>query len=233
MQAQPASILIPVLASLIGGVALAAPQAARQVVGQPVRAMNRDVESAREKFGSHYEWFEADVTNPASLERAMTGVDIVISVVATAMPIGGNRPEKVDYEGTMNLAKAAKAAGVQRFVIITSSVSGKRGGIMNFIGGDVLVWKGKAEDALVASGVPYVIVGPARIKDDAGGEKQINVMPRKQYQSGMMITRADLASVVIAVAGLPAATNRSFSVSNGEGGAGVVWQQKLALMPLK
>ncbi len=85
MQAQPASILIPVLASLIGGVALAAPQAARQVFGQPalealkgkvillagatgnngrvvlrqlselglpVRAMSRDVESAREKFGS-------------------------------------------------------------------------------------------------------------------------------------------------------------------------------------
>ena len=163
----------------------------------------------------------------------MTGVDIVISAVATAMPIGGNRPDKVDYEGTINLATAAKAAGVQRFVIITSSVSGKRGGIMNFIGGDVLVWKGKAEEALVASGVPYVVVGPARINDDAGGEKQINVMPRKQYQSGMMITHADLASVVIAVAGLPAATNRSFSVSNGEGGADAVWQQKLASMRLK
>lgn len=202
-------------------------------LGLKVRAMSRDVESARAEFGSQYEWVQADVTDPASLRRALQGVDIVISAVATAMPIGGNRPEKVDYEGTINLARAAKAAGVQRFVIITSSVSGKRGGVLNFIVGDVLVWKGKAEEALVASGVPYVVVGPAGMNSDPGGQKKIAVIPRKQYQAGMFVSREDLASVVIAVAGLPGAVNRAFTVTNREAVPDAAWQKNLATMPLK
>ena len=41
---------------------------------------------------------------------------MVIWAVATAMPFGGNRPEKVDGEGMANLAAAAKAAGAKRHV---------------------------------------------------------------------------------------------------------------------
>lgn len=200
-------------------------------LGLNVRAMSRDTEAARQEFGKQYQWVQADVTSPDTLVRAMAGVDVVISAVATAMPVGGNRPEKVDYEGTINLARAAKAAGVKKFVIITSSVSGKTGGLMNMVGGDVLVWKGKAEAALIASGIPYVIVGPARINDDPGGQKQIRVIPRAQYQGGMMITREDLAAVVIAAAGAPNAANRSFSVINTEKPADALWQGSLPSMP--
>jgi uncharacterized protein YbjT (DUF2867 family) len=202
-------------------------------LGLKVRAMSRDVAAARERFGSRYEWVQADVTDPASLKNAVKGVDVVISAVATMMPVGSNRPERVDYEGTQNLARAAKAAGVKRFVIITSSVPGKRGGFLNLVGGNVLVWKGKAEEALVASGVPYVIVGPAAINDDPGGTRAVRVIPRSQYQSGMAVTRADLASVVIAAAGLPAAANRAFSVINGDGAPGVAWQESVEAMPRK
>ncbi len=202
-------------------------------LGLPVRAMSRDADAAREEFGNRYEWVQADVTDPTSLVRAMAGVDIVISAVATSMPVGGNRPEKVDYEGTINLARAAKAAGVQRFVIITSSHSGETGGWLNLLGRDVLVWKGKAEEVLVASGMEYVIVGPARINDEAGGAKQIGLIPRAKYANDMMITREDLASVVIAVAGLPAAANRSFSVINTDASADAGWSGSLSAMPVR
>lgn len=62
----------------------------------------------------------------------------MISAVA-GKPFGGPPPEAVDYRGTAHLAAAACEAGVKRFVIITSSVSGRTGGLINLIGRNVLV----------------------------------------------------------------------------------------------
>lgn len=200
-------------------------------LGLKVRAMSRNAEAARAASAGHHEWVQGDVTDPGSLTKVLAGVEIVISAVATASPLGRNRPEKVDYEGTVNLARAARAAGARRFVIITSSVSGRKGGIMNFIGRDVLVWKGKAEEALMQSGLEYVVVGPARMTTEPGGRKQIRLIPRADYRSGMMITRDDLAAVTVAVAGLPAAANRTFSAINGDAAADLRWQETLLAMP--
>jgi uncharacterized protein YbjT (DUF2867 family) len=200
-------------------------------LGVRTRGMTRDPAAARREIGSQFEWVEADVTRPETLAVAVRGVDIVISAVATAMPIGRNRPERVDYEGTVNLTKAAKKAGVERFVIITSSVSGKKDHFLNTIGGDVLIWKKRAEEALVGSGLEYVIVGPAAIDDEPGGVRPIRVFSREKYQRGMSITRDDLASTVIAVAVLPTAANRAFSVANGTGDAVADWARGLRAMP--
>ncbi len=202
-------------------------------LGLTVRAMSRNAEDARRKHGSQHEWVQADVTDAASLVAPMAGIDVVISAAATANPFGGNRPEKVDFEGTTNLVQAARAAGVRRFIIITSSVSGRKGGLFNFIGRNVLVWKGKAEEALIQSGLEYVVVGPARINAEPGGVKQIKLIPRAEYRPGMFITREDLAAVVAAVAGLPAAANRTFSVINADGPADLAWQGTLASMPVQ
>jgi uncharacterized protein YbjT (DUF2867 family) len=200
-------------------------------LGVRVRAMTRDVAAARSEVGAHYDWVPGNVTEPASLEAAMRGVDVVISAVATGMPLGGNRPERVDYEGTINLARAAKAAGATRLVIITSSVSGKKDHFLNYVGGNVLIWKKRAEEALIASGLEYVIVGPTIIDDDPGGVEPIRAFPRARYQAGMSITREDLATTVIAAAVLPAAANRAFSIANGTPPAVTDWARHLAAMP--
>ena len=65
-------------------------------LGLDVRAMSRDIEDAAYEFGSQYDWVEADVTDPETLTKALEGVDIVISAVATAWPMGSSRSEKVD-----------------------------------------------------------------------------------------------------------------------------------------
>jgi uncharacterized protein YbjT (DUF2867 family) len=200
-------------------------------LGLNVRAMSRDVEDAREEFGAQYNWVEGDVTKPETLVAAADGVDIVISAVATAMPFGGNRSEKVDYEGTINLSTAAKAQGATRFVIITSSVSGTKDHFLNTIGGNVLIWKGKAEQVLVDSGLEYVVVGPAGIDDSPGGEQAIALIPRSEYQSGMVIGRDDLATVVIAAAGHPDAANRVFTATNKEGAASDAWLDSFKTLP--
>lgn len=200
-------------------------------LGLDVRAMSRDIEDAAEEFGSQYDWVEADVTDPSSLSKAVEDVDIVISAVATAWPIGSNRSEKVDYEGTINLSKAAKAAGATRFVIITSSSSGVKDHFLNKIGGDVLIWKGKAEQVLVESGLEYVVVGPAGIDDSPGGEKAISLIPRSEYESGMFIGREDMATVIIAAAGRADASGRVFTATNATGASSEAWLDSFAKLP--
>jgi uncharacterized protein YbjT (DUF2867 family) len=176
------------------------------------------------------DWVQGDVTQPGTLGRILDGIDVVISAVA-GKPFGGPSPEVVDYQGTANLAAAARVAGVHRFVIITSSGSGRQGGLINFIGRNVLVWKGKAEEALRGSGLEYVIVGPARLTDGPGGTQRIRLIPRDQYDRAMTLTRADLASVVIGAAGLPGAANRAFSAINVAGPADDAWREDFARLP--
>jgi uncharacterized protein YbjT (DUF2867 family) len=201
-------------------------------LGLNVRAMSRDVEDARDEFGTRYDWVKADVLDPASLTAAMDGVDVVISAVAASMnPFASKGPEEIDYQGTKNLAAAAVAAGATRFVIITSSSSGERDHFLNTIGKDVLIWKGKAEEVLVASGLEYVVVGPAAIDDSPGGEKAISIIPRSEYERGMSIGRHDLAAVVIAAAGHPDAVNRVFTATNSEGAASDAWLASFATLP--
>jgi uncharacterized protein YbjT (DUF2867 family) len=202
-------------------------------LGVKVRAMTRDAANARAKIGAQFEWVEADVTRPETLTAAMQGVNVVIDAVATMMPFGSNRSERVDYEGTINLARAAKAAGATRFVIITSSVSGKKDHFLNYIGGNVLIWKGRAEEELMKSGLEYVVVGPTAMTDDPGGVQPIQIFSRDKYQSGMRITREDVATVVIAAAALPDAANRTFSVANGIGPPMADWHRAFRNMPAK
>jgi uncharacterized protein YbjT (DUF2867 family) len=202
-------------------------------LGVHVRAMTRDVADAREEIGAQFEWVQADVTVPETLTAAMQGVNVVISAVATAMPFGSNRSERVDYDGTINLARAAKAAGATRFVIITSSVSGKKDHFLNYIGGNVLIWKGRAEEELMKSGLEYVVVGPTAMTDDPGGVQPIQIFSRDKYRSGMRITREDVATVVIAAAALPDAANRTFSVANGIGPPLADWHRAFRNMPAK
>lgn len=202
-------------------------------LGLAVRALSRQSGRAATHGATapgKLEWVQGDVTRPDTLGRILDGIDVVISAVA-GKPFGGPPPEVVDYQGTANLADAARVAGVRRFVIITSSGSGRQGGLINFIGRNVLVWKGKAEDALRESGLEYVIVGPARMTDQPGGTKRIRLIPRDQYVRTMKVARADLASVVIGAAGLPDAANRAFSAINVDEPADGAWRDDFARLP--
>ncbi len=198
-----------------------------------VRAMTRDAKKAIAKFGPVAEWVEADVTKPETLVDAMRGVDFVIDAVAATGIMGNNKPEVVDFKGTENLTVAAKAAGVKRFVIITSSVSGKKDHFLNYIGNDVLIYKGKAEEVLIASGIPYVIIGPTAMTDDPRGLHEIKLIPRSDYKGGTKITRGDVGLVALESLTNPDAANKAFTVFNGDGPATKTWTRSFVGLPAK
>jgi uncharacterized protein YbjT (DUF2867 family) len=230
----PAKKPVVLLAGATGNNGSVVLKALQALPGQPydVRAMTRDSGAAVSKFGSIANWYEADVLKPETLTKVMQGVDYIIDAKAATGVLGDNRPEAVDLEGTKNMIAAAKAAGVKRYVIITSSVSGKTGGFLNTIGRNVLVYKGLAEEALFNSGIGYTVVGPAGMTDEPAG-KEIKLIARKDYVAGQRITRADTAAVCIEALTNPDAVNRAFTVINGDGPATDAWKQTFATLPTK
>ena len=68
---------------------------------------------------------------------------------------------QVDWEGQRRQFDAAKAAGVGHVVVISSMGGTQPDNTLNQIGGgNILVWKRKAEQYLVSSGLTYTIIHP-------------------------------------------------------------------------
>jgi len=130
---------------------------------QPVRALVRSQARAEKEGrleGLPVEWVEADVTRPETLTRALEGATAVVHTVAIAIEKGGRKYEEINFQGTVNVLEACKAAGVRRFINLSQ------------LGADAqlpyrfLASKGKAQEYVSASGLewtafyPSVIWGP-------------------------------------------------------------------------
>jgi uncharacterized protein YbjT (DUF2867 family) len=187
-----------------------------------VRALVRDPASARAKVAAAVELAQGDVRDPASLAKALDGVQYVVSALGSnTFNDPANSPEKVDYEGVRNLATAAKAAGVKHYVQVSSlGVTNPSHPLNRF--GKVMEWKLKGENALRTSGVPYTIVRPGGLGDGPGGKVGIRVGQGDTMASGA-IQRADVALVCVQALGNPDAFGKTFEIVAGEPGASVDW----------
>src|SRR5437667_208247 len=121
--------------------------------GIPVRVVTRDPARARQRLGETPQLAKGDARNPRTLEEALKGVDAEVSAMTGFGP-GAPGPKAVDYEGNLNLIRAAEAAGVRRFVLV--SIHGATADHA------MELWRMKyrAEEALRASRLDWVIVRP-------------------------------------------------------------------------
>lgn len=132
-------------------------QLAEKYPGQ-VRAMVRK-SSQREALSQlqGVEIVEGDVTDHASLKRAMEGVDTVLDFAAITGNVKntGNIYWKVNVEGTRNVVAAAEAAGVKRFVLGggLGTVEGKPGSYMET--------RWEMEEAVRKSKLAWTILQPS------------------------------------------------------------------------
>ncbi len=103
------------------------------------------------------ETVEGDVSDRASLDRAMAGVETVFDFVAVTANFKNknNLYWKVNVEGTRNIVAAAQAAGVKRFVLGSGlgTVEGKEGSYMRT--------RWEMEQAVVNSGLAWTIIQPS------------------------------------------------------------------------
>ena len=184
--------------------------------GYEVRAMVRSLEKGRQMFGEDVAMVRADVTEPSTLPPLLAGADYVISAIGVSGR-GEASPKDVDYAGSLALINASKAAGIKKFIMVTS------GGVtwwthpINWFSGGVLKWKRKAEQYLRTSGLTHVIVRPnGGLTDKPGNADKIVFTQNDGLPSS--ISREDIAIVCVKALAYEEADNKPFEVKNSGDG---------------
>ncbi|KAL2477194.1 protein TIC [Forsythia ovata] len=119
-------------------------------------------------------------------------------------------PYRIDYQATKNLIDAAASAKVDHFILLTSLGTNKVGfpaAILNLFWG-VLIWKRKAEEALLASGLPYTIVRPGGMERPTDSYKETHNITLSQEDTlfGGQVSNLQVAELMAFMA-----KNRSLS----------------------
>jgi len=155
-----ASILVTGATGFVGGHVVHAIRAAER----DVKALVRDPSKTERLRTWDVEIVEGDMTDAASLRRAVEGCDSVVHLVA----IRQGPPEQfqaIMVDGTRALLAAAEAAGVGRFVLMSAlGTSETTRTLVPYFGA-----KWEMEQAVERSGIPYVIFRPSFVFARDGG----------------------------------------------------------------
>ncbi|MDX2222986.1 MAG: SDR family oxidoreductase [Rhodospirillaceae bacterium] len=198
--------------------------------GYAVRAMVRNPAKATD-LGAGVELVTADVTKKETLPAAVKGVDYVISTIG-AVPFGADVPEKIDYQGVADLVDAAKAAGVKHFGLMTSMGAGSEdpNEQLNKMFNMILKWKGKGEEHLRKSGLPYTIVRPGGLADCEPGKTGLKVSTMKGTGGGQ-VCRADAGLTLVEAIKNPAFHGKTFAVVKDDAAPVDGWKKDVAALP--
>lgn len=203
-----------------------------------VRALTRSESTAGQLEALADEVVVADLVNPRGAARATANVDAVVTAVGTAPTRIHRASEFVDGTGNVHLVDAAAAEGVKRFVMTSSlGVGGDRASwLARFFAaaiGPVLDAKAEAEAAIRESGLTYTILRPAVLVGNwAGGEVQVARGGRGLWG---VVSRRDLADLLVASLATPAAHDRTLEVARNplQSGTGEVIDWQLPGVPQK
>jgi NADH dehydrogenase len=134
---------------------------------RPVRVLVRDPGSTQARTLGHWgcELAEGDVTDAASLRRAVEGCERVVHLVAIIAEPRRERFERVMKQGTRDLAAAAKDAGVERFVLMSALGTDDRS--KDLVPYYAAKWD--MEQAVKESGLDHVIFRPSFVFGKDGG----------------------------------------------------------------
>ena len=192
-----------------------------------VRCLVRDARKASRLASWGCDPVEGDVTDAASLRRAVEGCDRVVHLVAIR---SGRRRDfdRIMEQGTRDLVAAAKDAGVGRFVLM--SALGTTEETKDLVPYYHAKWE--MEQIVKASGLEHVIFRPSFIFAEQGGaleefKRVVKLAPATPVigsgeQRIQPIWRDDVATYFSQALDRPEAANRTFEL----GGPDVVsWNE--------
>lgn len=214
---------------VVGGTGFVGGAVVRELArrGKSVAVLSRNPGRYADRFpGLSVEFRRGDVTEPGSLDAALAGIDTVISSQQfpnspIENPAKGYTFEKVDAEGTENLVRAARQAGVSRFVYLSGVGAAPDAGYHWFRA------KWRAETAVRDSGMTFTIVRPSWVygPEDVALNRFLGMSrilpfvpligsPGKQRLQPVFID--DVARGVAASLEKPAAENKVFDIGGPE-----------------
>jgi len=177
---------------------------------QPIRILARSQSNYQPLAEAGAQVVLGDLKQRGSLDAACQGADTVITTANSAARGGEDTVQTVDLEGNRNLIDAAKAAGIRQFIFV-SVLGADPNSPVPFIQA-----KGKTEDALRESGIPYTILAPNGYMEVmvAGivGMPALMGQPVTIVGGGRrkhsFISVGDVAAFILAAIGNPAAINQ-------------------------
>uniref|UniRef100_A0A7S2GM22 NAD(P)-binding domain-containing protein n=1 Tax=Haptolina brevifila TaxID=156173 RepID=A0A7S2GM22_9EUKA len=200
----------------------------------------------------------ADVCDPEAIAEAIKGCGaLVIGTSAKPAPTGqtdedsgrpvfsfpNGEPELVDWLGQKSQIDAALLCGDDTHVVLCSSMGGTDpSNMLNALGrkmladgsqtgGNILLWKRKAEMYLMSSGLPYTIVHPGGLLNEEGGKREIVIgVDDERTEGERSIPREDVAEVMVQALQIPAYRGRSFDIRSKLEGEGEVTTNFAALL---
>ena len=191
-----------------------------------IRALSRNIETAKQKVGGDFEWAAADVTDPKSLLLAFEGVDILISTIGST---GGDNSEMIDYEGSINFVEAAKESGISRIIYMSSIGAGGAENfstvILNLVANKTMKWKSLGEDYIRNSGIDFTIVRPGGLRGEPGA---LGIRFEQGDEVIGWIPRGDVAAVMVESIFNDDASNKTFEVINDESLPIEAWKDEFA-----
>ena len=181
--------------------------------GDEVRSLDRNPAYAGELREAGAEPVVCDLESAAVEEvaEAISGCDAVVFSAGAGPGSGPERKWTMDYGGAVKLGEAARAAGVGRYLMVSSI-----GADPEAPGDDTfavyLRAKGRADADLAASGLDLTVVRPSRLTDEPG----TGLVTAGEDAGRGTISRDDVAATLIAALDEPATIGRSFGLTAGE-----------------
>lgn len=184
--------------------------------GQAVRALVRDMVSARRTLGPQAELIEGDLRDVTVLAGAASGCRQIVFLAAAVGDPGRGVPRDIDFGAVATLASVLQHSQIARFVLLSSAAVTQPEHPHNCSFDSVLKWKLRGEEALRASGLPYTIVRALGLRDRPGGEQGIRIVQGDRIAFGEDIARADVAAFLADVVGptVPSGFAKSFSAES-------------------
>jgi uncharacterized protein YbjT (DUF2867 family) len=141
---------------------------------------------------------------------AIDGADAVVFAAGAGPGSGAARKMTVDRDGAVALVRAAEAAGVGRYVIV-SSVGAEAPPDGDEVLSVYLRAKAEADEAVMASDLAWTVVRPGPLTDDPGtGTVRLETEPFRDD-----VTRDDVAHVIAATLAEPRAAGLKLYVADG------------------
>lgn len=202
---------------VVGGHGKVARRLARRLVarGDRVRGVIRNP--------AHADDLRADGTEPVvcdlervgadDLARAISGADAVVFAAGAGPGSGAERKLTVDRDGAITLLHAARAADVERYVLV-SSVGADDPPDGDEVFAVYLRAKAEADRELMASDRAWTVVRPVSLQDDrkeGTGRVRLDENPLRGE-----VPRDDVAGVLAAVLHEPRSARRVLYVSAGD-----------------
>ena len=181
--------------------------------GDEVVALIRNPDHADEvkRAGAEPAVVDLEHASEDEVASAIGGSDAVVFAAGAGPGSGAERKDTMDYGGAVKLIAAAKQAGVGRYVIVSSM-----GANPNATGDDTfsvyLRAKGRADDAVRASGLDATVIRPGGLTNDAGTGR---VRLGEKLSRGQ-VTRDDVAAVLVAVLDSPSTSGRTADLIGGD-----------------